>query len=396
MKVLYVCHCSMIGGGTISALDVVSSLVALGYDVDVCFPSMNETLNTQIVNLGATPKSCPNICLLSYYSGSTSHLKTFISYLVSLKNQRKWKEYLRYRQYDLICFNSVTQLPLAKIVHNAGIRNICFIRETKNAKKHFFLEYIQNSYSKYVDYYSYLSDYDFRTWNFTDKKYIVPDTLRIPKMAECSNLYKKSFDSHCDLSILFLGGFSKIKGGLTLLKALSLENDAKIECKILGVDDSILNSRKAKIFKHIKNSNVAYHIACKSFFEIIKKQSNITVRIMPPQVDLSCYFQDCDVIVFPATEMHQARPIYEAGYYHKPVIVSDYPCYAEYIKDFYNGRVFASGDYLALHVLLHEFAVDKGLCEYMGNNNYDYYVKYHEYDTVQKKLKLLLDDCFSK
>lgn len=51
----------------------------------------------------------------------------------------------------------------------------------------------------------------------------------------------------------------------------------------------------------------------------------------------------CDAVVFPCHNPHQARPIYEAGIAKKPIIISDFPNYSEFVDDT-NAWLFPADD----------------------------------------------------
>ena len=55
------------------------------------------------------------------------------------------------------------------------------------------------------------------------------------------------------------------------------------------------------------------------------------------------YFKACDVIVFPSTQAHQARPIYEAAIARKRVVITDFDNTREFLDET-NGWLFERGN----------------------------------------------------
>ena len=68
----------------------------------------------------------------------------------------------------------------------------------------------------------------------------------------------------------------------------------------------------------------------------------------PSTTNVQDYFSICDIVVFPSTEAHQARPIYEAGAAKIPIIITDFPNTKEFIKDGETGFEFKYNDAIDL------------------------------------------------
>ena len=56
------------------------------------------------------------------------------------------------------------------------------------------------------------------------------------------------------------------------------------------------------------------------------------------------FYKEANIIVFPSTKPHQARPIYEAGISNKPIIISDFNETKEFAINEYNVFTFKNGN----------------------------------------------------
>ena len=131
--------------------------------------------------------------------------------------------------------------------------------------------------------------------------------------------------------VLYTGGASKLKGIFVLLRAACfMKTDAMIiilQCEkpekkysaieIKGVLKRILGvDTQNNVWKYIEKHNLQKRIELRGRTECVEK-----------------YFAACDLVVFPSQNAHQARPIYEAGFAKRPIIVSDFPNTSEYLTN---------------------------------------------------------------
>ena len=102
--------------------------------------------------------------------------------------------------------------------------------------------------------------------------------------------------------------------------------------------------------------------------------------------NISQLIEMADVLAFPSNVVHQLRPGIEAGYYKKPVILSDFEETKEYFIDGYNALVFQPGNAKGLADCIKRMYYDEKLRVTLGENNQKMTANYHNYEFVKSKL----------
>ena len=125
--------------------------------------------------------------------------------------------------------------------------------------------------------------------------------------------------------VCFLGGIDKINGIQVLLKALDVVQQSipNIVCILAGVDlasSGRLISKVARKLLPLFGSGV---VAQKVEKQVHELNLQSCLRFLPFQENITHFFAASDIIVFPATVPHFARPVVEAAAMGKPSIGSD-------------------------------------------------------------------------
>jgi glycosyltransferase involved in cell wall biosynthesis len=107
--------------------------------------------------------------------------------------------------------------------------------------------------------------------------------------------------------------------------------------------------------------------------------------------DVAPLYVAADVVVFPATSPHQARPVLEAGAAAKPVVVADFPNNAEFLAHDVNGLTFPPGDSAALAVQLRRVLADRNLTQRLGHRNRAMTLARHDARAIGRRYASLLD-----
>ena len=185
---------------------------------------------------------------------------------------------------------------------------------------------------------------------------VIRDSFKSAKKCNNTELTVKK------IRILYLGGDSKLKGWSTVKKLLiEMKKDLLIHFIVAGeVNES------SKVY----SGNIEY-------------TGLVT--------DVSSLYCNCDIVIFPSRKAHQARPIFEAGYYSKPVIVSDFLENHEQVINDHNGILVKPNSYLKLKEAIFKLVSDPNLIHEYGKNNYLMYRDKHNFETNKKKTIQLLE-----
>jgi glycosyltransferase involved in cell wall biosynthesis len=98
-----------------------------------------------------------------------------------------------------------------------------------------------------------------------------------------------------------------------------------------------------------------------------------------------------DVIIFPVIKVHQGRPIFEAGFHNKPVIVPSFDNFKEYVKDGFNGLVYYKSSSKSLASIFDSIHNQKTLLIQMGKHNREMSLKNHSKLEAEEKILNLFD-----
>jgi glycosyltransferase involved in cell wall biosynthesis len=109
-------------------------------------------------------------------------------------------------------------------------------------------------------------------------------------------------------------------------------------------------------------------------------------RLMPFNPDIVDMFACCDVLVFPATKPHFARPVIEASAMSKPVIASDLRAVDELVLDGETGFLVPSENIEILTQRLIEILSDNKLAERLGHAGKVFALREFEFHSQVRKI----------
>jgi glycosyltransferase involved in cell wall biosynthesis len=87
---------------------------------------------------------------------------------------------------------------------------------------------------------------------------------------------------------------------------------------------------------------------------------------------------------------HQARPVYESGYYGLPIVISDFPHTAEFVRHGFNGLTFEPGNFSQLASTLDVMRKHKDLVRRLGEENRRQFDEKREFSLMAKRLTELV------
>lgn len=399
MKILVIHHSGNLGGGTISCFDVVNAINKKEDEIILSLPpgenaarhkatEMNiSTLNENIMPL-----------IFGYYNGSTNILRVTIKSAFSFKDREKWKKTLRQIKPDLVLLNSIVQWPMISLLNSMNIKSICFVRETMRGKPNNIInKFIAKSLQK-ANGVVFLSNFDKKQWNLVGNvsQTVIPDTLNLKDYI--SGINKENSRIKLKLKgdvfyVLYVGGMSKLKGAQTIVKAINHFQEENIEVLFLGdLGTELINLNG--IQRRKKSNQISFINEVYNYVQ--KNKLHNRIQFIGIQRNMNDWYSACDVVVFPAEKAHQARPIYEAGAFEKPVIVSGFPNYNEYLKSGINGLVFEPGNFIELANAIEVLYKNQALCANLGKNNFKLTDSLHDCIKINTKIEKFIKEVISK
>lgn len=364
------------GGSTLSLVDMVKMLRP-EFDVTVyvsckASPKVKKALDeidVRTVVYSKQPK------LFAHFSGIVAYKTPGFWYgLVRSYNDKYWINELR-NKYDIVILNSSILAPLGAILVKNGIKTVCFNRETHSMiGKGWFDNKMRSLLNKQSSVF-FLSDVEKCHYSLQIPSYSFPDVLNTDLMSfpEDQNEAKKKLGlQKSDFCLLFMGGISEIKGTSCILESMSLLKNSSIKLLVLG-DPNAYKSQ-------------AYYDKCNNLIHVSENIIFYGVR-----KDIGLFYSACDILVFPSAKAHQARPVYEAGYYKKTAIISDFEETKEFAIDNYNVLTFPPNNALKLAEKVEELYDNRDLMRQLAENNADMTLKKHSIEFVGENMRTVLN-----
>jgi len=391
MKILLIYHHNGLGGGVRSGLDIALALSS-AHDVKILIPSPRPELKQVIEDeKRVVYQEGLNVPCFSYYNGGASFFKASIFFFLKRKNFRQWNILVAGEKPDLILYNSIVQWPLFHYLRKLNIPSICFVRETMKGQPFFPINIFIRKRLEQIQGVAFLTSYDKSRWqkkdNFYDNWVVIPHMVDIDASNSKEYITKTEYNlSENDFIVLYLGGYSKIKGIFQLLKSAKYLKDLKIKILILGDCENPTLSNRYNFVELLR------YIVHKTRFSKIKSKIDKLNRdvhrviVKGMQNNIIEWYNIADVVVFPAQKVHQARPIYEAGLNRKTIIVPNYDNFNENLLDGYNGLYYKRRSSKDLGKKIIKLYKDRDYCNLLGENNYKMTIKNHDKNNINRKV----------
>ena len=222
----------------------------------------------------------------------------------------------------------------------------------------------------------FLSDYDRKSWAVKENSNIIPNFIDFNifnKEINSENIKVKYNIPKNFKILLFAGGLRAVKGIFSLIKALKIvaEKNPNIICIMPGSDYDPPQSFVMSIAKTIGpfiNQEPTGLRAIKMINKL--KLDRICLRL-PYCKDIQNIIAAADIVVFPSTKPHFARPVIEASAMGKAVIASDLPGVRELINN-KTGVLVPPGDHILLAEAISNLLNNPELRQTLGENGYDF------------------------
>ena len=230
----------------------------------------------------------------------------------------------------------------------------------------------------------FLTEYDKKCWNTKNLlQDVMPDVVDKNRYLKHSTeeilSFKRKWNLRDDTKyILYLGGISRQKGSLNLLKAFQQITDKYNNIGLLLLGDTYKKQTLSKSFCYIHQSEASYIKECRMLIERLEQKSVPLVEVGIVN-DTSLWYEVSDAVVFPVELVHQPRPAYEAGFYGKPIVLPKLENFMEYVSDGVNGFMYLKNDTHDLAEKLLE-SVKEGIGDNAGKSNQMKYQETHSFE----------------
>lgn len=387
-KILYIHHGKGLGGAPLSLLYLIQNLDKDKFEPVVLFLHDSEAIelyrskNIDIAGIvGLNDFAHTKIYWFKFYN----LVPFFRSVIDSLKTRyfvaKKW---IKQINPDLIHLNTSSLIVWAKVAKSLNIPVVFHIREPLangyfGMRKRLITRWVE----RYSDAITPICKNDAKLWFNSNKVTVINNAVDHNKFnqdlpnQDFSNLnlpnrdfLKKYNLAAKDPKILFLGGLSKEKGTMQILKIfeqlLGLIPNAKLI--VAGYFDLSVSS-VFNLKRYFPDQR--YKLKVKKVLKKIDKSVIFTGAIK----DVENAFSVCEVLVVPFLVGHFARPIIEAGFMARPVIASKIAPLDELMIHGQTGYLLDLKNRSAWVEKLYALVTNKKLNDQIGKKAYDFCIK---------------------
>lgn len=292
--------------------------------------------------------------------------------------------FLKKTKPDLIHLNTSSLIACAIAAKLRGIPVVFHVREPLArgwfGVRQWFMKHLVNKFSDAI---IAISEYDASrlvpskkikvVYNFVDFK-TFDKSLK-------GDYYARKFGLKGKKIILMLGGISKLKGTHVLIEALKRvkEKIPQVKCVIAGPSKGFLGFYAWSVKRFVRQNGLQENVVFAG-----------TVKDVPRLIAAS------DVVVFPSTRPHFARPVVEASAMAKPAVASKLGGCLEIIVNGKTGLLVKPGDLRALAEALIKILGNPASAAKMSSKGYGFAKKNFDAEKNVRQIMQVYDSLLSK
>ena len=293
-------------------------------------------------------------------------------------SRRRLKLLLSRLSPRIMHFNAVTLVPYLPVAKHLNARSIVMVQETPvhgmaGVRTAWMKRMLSHSDSTL-----FISHFDRKAWSICPHKpaHVVPnwvDTLEFDYRRSGNPTRQRLGIPQGATVCLFLGGISELKGTLVAVQAIERASaEREIFLIIAGYSDQLLASGPKSQYTALVGQMLA--------------RLGSRVLCVGCVDDVISLYAAADIVLFPATQAHQSRPMIEAGAMKKPVIISSFPQLDEFCIDRVNCLRVPPSDKEALSGAILCLAGDSRLSARLVENNYSAVKEKHSTEAASRAL----------
>jgi glycosyltransferase involved in cell wall biosynthesis len=174
--------------------------------------------------------------------------------------------------------------------------------------------------------------------------------------------------------VLMLGGLVESKGADVFVAAADIvrKSEKNVQFVIAGMPPQGASPSRLKriVRRFVETSGVVPNMQRRVLRMLGEVRLEDTVRFVGMRMDVPEMLAAADVLVWPATVSHFARPIMEAGAMARPVVATDFPASREIVRDGETGLLFPTRNAEALAERIVRVLRNRDLARGMGEAGY--------------------------
>lgn len=385
-------HAAGVGGGSISFLDVLEMLRE-DYNVVTSCPDDPPFLSSALKMASYEYRPCHlPIPVFNHYNGGSRLLsRTFWSGLLRfLRYRRDWVAFIQSQRPEVVIVNSAVMVLMGSLARKSGAKSLCFVRETFPARtRSIRTRLLYRILDRNFDGVVFLSKCDKDAARLSSAASVVVRDCARPGMfqrldrQDACSLLGVPVDT---FNILFTGGMSPIKGLEVALESLRYQDSVGTRLIVAGEMAGL--SREVTRGGGLKRALRPRALRFLRSVQHLLSEPAVGERniLVGPQTDMAPCYSAADVVIFPSKTPHQARPVFEAGMYSLPIVISDFPQTGEFVEHEVNGLTVEPGSAQALGFALLRLCDEKPMAEALGRANRLRAETEHDFERERREL----------
>ncbi len=276
--------------------------------------------------------------------------------------------FLKARRFDVVHLNSTPLIAFSIAARRLGLKIVQHVREPLSAgyfgiRRYFIRRIIDRNSNIIIP----ICDYDGRQLLPSDKIHVVYNFIDFALFdSTISSRIARDEMAMPDSAriVLFLGGANKIKGTRFFIEAAG-----RIAAKRGAAHFFIAGETPARTLRNIVNGSWRYYRNC---LHMIPQTLRDRIRFIGVRKDIPQLLAAGDLLCFPSTTPHFARPVIEASAMGKPVIASRLGGPQELVLHKETGLLVPPSDTGELTEAIETILNDPALADEYGKNGMEF------------------------
>lgn len=356
-KILFIQHAGGLGGSAYSLLYTLQGLRDAGDECVVLLARPTAALRSLYSEAGFDVISDEPFDLIDHSTVAMRppwRLQTYTelgrALVASSSLKQRLKGILDRTGCTLVHLNSMPLVPLAYALNSMGVPYAWHVREPppNQGLRTLLIRKVMHQCDGMI----FLSSFDRRQWMGSNRGTVinnfVPDRFFHAPLSRSEVRSVLGIQSD-EVAVLFLGGAHPAKGGDVLLRAMASPL-LKSERLHWVIPNAMPPQSQRTISRVARRALALVNSGPRSvrFLNGLKRMKDIRVSLSRFQPDVLPYFVASDIVLFPATLPHFARPVVEAAAVGRATIASRVGGVDELVVDRTTGLLVPPGDAAAL------------------------------------------------
>jgi glycosyltransferase involved in cell wall biosynthesis len=401
-KILIFHQVGGIGGATVTLANVVSCLCHTGFCVAVVCPT--GPAQSYLAAAGATVMTPErHLYQFAHQSGfekAAWHPRFCHDAIRQMLDLEYWGAFIKQQRPDAVHLNAITLAPLALAAKRAGVRVSIMVQETGvRGLLGMRTLWLRQLLSHSMDLVVFISEYD-RAWYACQARRVGVVPNWVDERSFGMTMEKAQARAALELPqatriVLFVGGVCPLKGTAELIEAASELTDLKgLLVLVAGTRRNIQRRQLSRLQRLNLRRRVLSGTDYDSKVAALLRRPGVRrrIRFVGNVREMASLYCAADLVVFPATKPHQARPAIEAGLVGLPVVASDFENLHEFLTDGENALLVPPGNAHALASAVRRILNDEALASRLGQANQARVARSHGKERNAQRLAVMLKE----